>query len=76
MLRNCAGIMELRSKVNLSRLTGKRFKKYSGTKIILSQVALKIFDPTPIVNAAGPVPFPADIVGVGLRIVDITEREE
>ena len=37
---------------------------------------IKIFDPIPIFNATGPVPFPAVIVGVGSGIVDITESEE
>ena len=77
MLRNSAGVWEVRNKLNLSRLTATVIQKNSVTKNILSRRGrIKIFDPTPIFNATGPVPFPAVIVGVGSGIVDITESEE
>ena len=67
-------IRKQRNKVNLSRLTAAVIKKNILERKIFYHI--KIFDPTPIFYATGPVPFPAVIVGVGSGIVDITESEE
>ena len=77
VLRNRARISEIRkqrNKVNLSRLTAAVIQKNILERKIFYRI--KIFDPIPIFNATGPVPFPAVIVGVGSGIVDITESEE
>ena len=74
VLRNPARISEIHNKVNLSRLTAAVIQKNILERKIFYRI--KIFDPIPIFNATGPVPFPAVIVGVGSGIVDITESEE
>ena len=75
VLRNRAGISEIRNKVNLSRLTAAVIQKIFRNEKYF--IALKyLIRHQAIFNATGPVPFPAVIVGVGSGIVDITETEE